>query len=192
LIARQPRFIAAVTGAAAGYAVMVTVMTATPLSMVEHHHKVDAAATVIQWHVLGMFVPSFFTGWLIRKFGITPLMLLGVGLLLAYVSIAMSGSGFLHYIFALVLVGLGWNLLYVGGSTLLTETYRPSERAKVQAFNDFTIVGVVAAGSFSAGALNEAFGWRGLNLFAVPFLAAAALVIVLAQVRTKRMSMRSA
>lgn len=183
VIARQPRFIAAVAGAAIGYAVMVTVMTATPLSMVAHNHEVGAAATVIQWHVLGMFVPSFFTGSLIKRFGITPLMLLGVGLLLIHVLIAMSGVAFLHYVSGLVLLGLGWNLLYVGGSTLLTETYRPSERARVQAFNDFMIVGVVAVGSFSAGALNEAFGWRGLNLFAGPFLIVAALVIVVAQVR---------
>ena len=186
LIARQPRFIAAVVGAAIGYAVMVTVMTATPLSMVEHHHGVGAAATVIQWHALGMFVPSFFTGSLIRRFGAPPLMLVGVGVLLAHVLIAISGVAFLHYVSALVLLGLGWNLLYVGGSTLLTETYRPSERAKVQAFNDFMIVGVVAAGSFSAGVLNEAFGWRGLNLVAIPFLALAALVILAALARSER------
>lgn len=185
LIARQPRFIAAVGGAAVGAAVMVTVMTATPLSMVQHRHEVSAAATVIQWHVLGMFVPSFFTGSLIKKFGVTPLMLLGVGLLLTHVLITLSGVAFLHYVSALVFLGLGWNLLYVGGSTLLTEVYRPSERAKVQAFNDFTIVGVVAAGSFSAGALNEAIGWRGLNLSVLPFLAVAAVMIAFAQVRPK-------
>jgi MFS family permease len=185
-IARQPRFIAAVVAAAIGYGVMVTVMTATPLSMVDHDHAVGTAATVIQWHVLGMFMPSFFTGWLINRFGVTPLMLTGVALLSAHVLIAVSGFAFLHYVSALVLLGLGWNLLYVGGSTLLTETYRPSERAKVQAFNDFMIVGVVAAGSFSAGALNEAFGWRGLNLSAIPFLALAAIVILFAQVRANR------
>ena len=186
VIARQPRFVAAVVGAAIGYAVMVTVMTATPLSMVEHHHEVGTAATVIQWHALGMFVPSFFTGGLIKRFGVTPLMLLGVGILLTHVLIAISGVAFLHYVSALVLLGLGWNFLYIGGSTLLTETYRPSERAKVQAFNDFMIVGVVVAGSFSAGALNEAFGWPGLNLVAVPFLLVAALVILVAQTRTRR------
>lgn len=185
-IARQPRFLAALGGAAIGYGVMITVMTATPLSMVDHHHAVGAAATVIQWHVLGMFAPSFFTGWLIRKVGVMPLMLCGVAILAAHVVIAISGVAFAHYVSALVLLGLGWNLLYIGGSTLLTETYRPSERAKVQAFNDFVIVGVVAAGSFCAGALNEAFGWRGLNLFALPFLAVAAVVILAALLRTRR------
>jgi MFS family permease len=183
-IARQPKFVAAVGGAAIGYAVMVTVMTATPLSMVSHDHSVGNAATVIQWHVLGMFVPSFFTGRLIRKVGISPMMLCGTGLLLAHVLVAISGYDFLHYISALMLLGLGWNFLYVGGSTLLLETYRPSERAKVQAFNDFTIVTIVAIGSFSAGALNELFGWRGLNLFALPLLALAAVLILFGAVRT--------
>ena len=178
VIMRQPRFIAAVGGAAAGAAVMITVMTAAPLSMVGHHHGVGDAASVVQWHVLAMFIPSFFTGWLIKRFGIAPLMLVGVGLLFAEMTVAMIGADFLSYVSALILLGLGWNLLYVGGSTLLTETYRPSERAKVQAFNDFTIVGVAAAGSFSAGALIDAFGWRGLNLSAVPVLVAAAVLIV--------------
>ncbi|MFN3512157.1 MAG: MFS transporter [Phenylobacterium sp.] len=178
VIARQPRFLAAVGGAAIGYVVMVTVMTATPISMVAHDHHVGDAATVIQWHVLGMFAPSFFTGWLIKRFGVTPLMLAGVAALTAHVMIAVSGVALLHYLSALILLGVGWNFLFVGGSTLLTETYTPAERAKVQGFNDFVIVGVVAAGSFSAGALNEAFGWRGLNLAVLPFLAAAALIIL--------------
>lgn len=192
VIARQPGFIAAVGGATIGYAVMVTVMTATPLSMVEHDHAVGHAATVIQWHVLGMFAPSFFTGWLIGKFGIRPLMLLGVALLATHVLIATSGVAFLNYLSALILLGLGWNLLFVGGSTLLTETYRPSERAKVQAFNDFTIVGVVAVGSFSAGVLNDAFGWRGLNLLTLPFLAVAAVLILASRARRPRPAKRFA
>jgi MFS family permease len=186
VIARQPKFIAAVIGAATGSAVMVTVMTATPLSMVAHHHEVGAAASVIQWHVLGMFVPSFFTGWLISRFGAARLMLLGVALLLAHVMIALGGAEFPHYVSALVILGLGWNLLYVGGSTLLTETYRPSERAKVQAFNDFVIVGMVAMGSLSAGALNEAFGWGQLNVLGIPLLTLAAAIIVFAQVTGRR------
>lgn len=177
-IMRQPKFIAAVVGAAVGYAVMVLVMTATPLSMVGHHHAVEDAAFVIQWHVLGMFVPSFFTGWLVKRFGLTAMMLAGVGLLLTHVVVAMSGAALANYLSGLVLLGVGWNFLYVGGSTLLTETYRASERARVQGLNDFLIVGVAAAASFSAGALVDAFGWRGLNLAAVPFLAAAGLAIV--------------
>lgn len=175
-IMRQPKFIAAVA-AAVGAGVMVLVMTATPLSMVGHHHQVSDAAFVIQWHALGMFVPSFFTGWLVRRFGLTPMMLTGVSLLLGHVAIAMSGVALLNFLSGLTLLGIGWNFLYIGGSTLLTETYRPSERSQVQALNDFLIVGVVAAGSFSAGALTDQFGWRGLNLAAVPSLLVAAIAI---------------
>jgi len=185
-IMRQPKFIAAVVGAAVGFGVMVLVMTATPLSMVGHHHAVTDAAFVIQWHVLGMFTPSFFTGWLVKRFGLTPMMLTGVALLLAHVAIAMSGVALLNFLSGLVLLGVGWNFLYVGGSTLLTETYRPSERSRVQALNDFLIVGVVAAGSFSAGALTDQFGWRGLNLAAVPLLLVAALAIGAAAVANGR------
>jgi len=186
VIVRQPRFIAAVVGAAVGFAVMVMVMTATPISMVAHDHTVTDAAFVIQWHVLGMYVPSFFTGWLVKRFGLTPMMLTGLAAFCVHITIALSGFEVAHYLSALVLLGLGWNLLYVGGSTLLTETYRPSERAKVQGLNDFLIVGVGAISSFSAGALVETFGWRGLNLAVVPLLALAAAVILGASAFRKR------
>lgn len=184
-IARQPRFLIAVGGAAVGFGVMVTVMTATPLSMVAHHHAVTSAAFVIQWHVLGMYVPSFFSGTLIRRLGVLPLMLAGVGLLLAHIGIALSGVELLNFLSGLILIGVGWNFLYVGGSTLLMETYTPSEAAKVQALNDFLIVAVAAAGSFSAGALVDAFGWRGVNLAAVPLLLAAGIVILAAMTRRR-------
>lgn len=190
-IMRQPKFIAAVAGAAVGFGVMAMIMTATPLSMVGHHHAVSDAALVIQWHVLGMFVPSFFTGWLVKRFGLTPMMLVGCALLLAHVMVAMSGVALLNFLSGLILLGVGWNFLYVGGSTLLTETYRPSERARVQALNDFLIVGVVAASSFSAGALVDIFGWRGLNLAAVPPLLAAAGCISLVALRGRAAVVRA-
>jgi MFS family permease len=181
-IIAQPKFLAALTGAAIGYGVMVLVMTATPLSMAAHHHGVEASAFVIQWHVLGMFVPSFFSGWLVERFGVTRMMLTGVVLLTSHVMVALSGVAYLNFLSGLVLLGVGWNFLYVGGSTLLTETYRPSERGRVQALNDFIIVGVTAAASFSAGALTEIFGWRGLNLAALPMLAFAAAVVAWAAI----------
>ena len=143
-----------------------------------HHHPTSSAATVIQWHVLGMFVPSFFTGWLIRRMGVAPLMLTGVAVLLTHVCIALSGFSLLTYISALTLLGIGWNFLYVGGSTLLTETYRPSERSKVQAVNDFTVMGVTATAALSAGALNEAIGWRGISLMIIPLLLIAGVGIL--------------
>ena len=110
-----------------------------------------------------------------------PLMLAGALAFALHVAIAASGVEYLHYLSALILLGIGWNFLYVGGSTLLTETYRPSERARVQAINDFIVVGVSAVGSFSAGVLNELIGWEGLNLAVLPLVAAAALTIVAAQ-----------
>ena len=176
----QPKAIAAITTAAVGAGVMVMVMTATPLSMVGHGHAVASAAFVIQWHVLGMYVPSFFTGSLIKRFGVLQMMALGLVVLCVHLAIALSGMEMLNFISALVLLGIGWNLLYVGGSTLLTETYHPSERAKVQALNDFLIVGVAAVGSFSSGWLVDQFGWRGVNLAAIPLMALAALAIAYA------------
>jgi MFS family permease len=177
-IARQPKFLVAVGAAAVGYFVMVMVMTATPISMRCHAQSLGATALVIQWHVLGMSAPSFFTGWLIRRLGVLPLMLAGVGLLLAQVVIALSGFGFSDYVSALTLLGVGWNFLYVGGSALLTETHSASEGSKVQAFNDFTLVGTSACAALLAGAFNDAIGWRGLNLMVVPLLIATAGAIV--------------
>jgi predicted MFS family arabinose efflux permease len=188
-IARQPRFVAAITGGTVGYAVMVLVMTATPLSMLAHHHSVSDAAFVIQWHVLAMFVPSFFTGWLVSRFGVTSIMLAGVGLLFGEVAITASGTDMLQFASALILLGTGWNFLYVGGSTMLLETYRPSERGKVQALNDFVIVGVTAGAAFSAGALVESFGWYGMNLAVIPFLVVTAIVIALAGTSRSRRSL---
>src|SRR3546814_10796483 len=130
-IIRQPAFLVALGGAAVGYGVMILAMTATPLAMVaHHHHPVSDAAFVIQWHVLGMFVPSFFTGVLIQRFGVLTIMLVGAGLLLGHVVIALSGTALLHFLPALVLLGVGWNFLFIGGTTLLTETYRPRAKAK--------------------------------------------------------------
>lgn len=182
-IARQPRFRSAVISAAVGAAVMTLVMTATPLSMVAHDHDLADAAFVIQWHVLGMFLPSFFTGWLIRRLGYTTMLLAGVGALGCHIVIALTGQHLINYVSGLVLLGIGWNFLYVGGSSLLTETYRPSEKAKVQGLNDFLIVGLGAGASLSAGALTETFGWRGLNLAAAPLLLIAATAVLTARKR---------
>jgi MFS family permease len=182
----------ALGGAAVGYGVMILAMTATPLAMVAHHHAISDAAFVIQWHVLGMFVPSFFTGSLIQRFGVLTIMLVGILFLFGHVVIALSGSELLYFLSALVLLGVGWNFSYVGGTTLLTETYRPSEKAKVQAINDFLIFGVVVIASFSSGGLLEHFDWRGVNLGAIPFLAAAGVAIVLLAMRRRPMSLREA
>lgn len=171
-IARQPAFFVALAAAAIGYGAMVLAMTAAPLAMVAHHHHgVGDAAFVIQLHVLGMFLPSFVTGTLIQRFGLTRIMGAGVLLLAGHILIALSGVAVAHFVSALVLLGIGWNFLYVGGTTLLTESYRPSERAKTQAVNDFAVFGVVAAASLSAGWLLHHFGWQAVNYAMLPFLA---------------------
>lgn len=185
-IVRQPAFLVALGGAAIGYAVMILAMTATPLAMVGHHHVLSDAAFVIQWHVLGMFVPSFFTGVLVARFGVLGVMFAGAVLLIGHVAIALSGVGFLNFLSGLILLGIGWNFLFVGGTTLLTETYRPAEKAKVQALNDFLIFGVVVAASFASGGLFDRFDWQGLNLVALPFVLAAALAIAGLALRRSR------
>jgi MFS family permease len=172
-IARQPAFIVAVGVAALGYATMNLLMTATPLAMTFCGHPFDAAAFVLASHVIGMFAPSFFTGSLIKRFGVLPVMLAGVACLAACVAFAVSGQEVKDFWWALVLLGVGWNFTYIGGSTLLTEAYRPSEKAKAQGANEITIFGVQALSSFSAGVLVNTAGWTILNLVALPMIALA-------------------
>jgi hypothetical protein len=138
---------------------------------------VGNSATVIQWHVLGMFVPSFFTGALIRRFGVLTIVASGVVLLGAHVAIALSGIEFLRFVSGLTLLGVGWNFLFVGGTNLLTEAYRPAERAKTQAAHDFMMMSVVTMASFSAGGLLSTWGWNTVNISVLPFLVLAAASI---------------
>jgi MFS family permease len=177
-IVSQPGYLVALFGAATGYGIMILAMTATPIAMTHHHHELGTAATVIQLHVLGMFLPSFFTGTLIARFGVIRIMLAGVGLLSAHVLMTWTGTGFTSFASALVLLGIGWNFLYIGGTTLLTTTYSPSEKSRAQATNDMTIFAVGLACSFSAGGLLERFGWQTLNGLLLPWLAIAALVLI--------------
>ena len=178
-LARQPAFLVAMGGAAVAYAVMLLVMTATPVAMVGHGHGVGDAVQVIQWHVLGMFAPSFFTGALIARFGAPRIMAVGFALLAGHVGIALAGTELPHFLSGLVLLGVGWNFAFVGGTALLTSAYREGEQAKAQAINDFVVFGTVAAASLSSGWLYHQFGWQALNLVALPFLAVA-LVATLA------------
>jgi len=169
-IALQPRFVIAVICGMLGYAIMSLVMTATPLAMHHHTHPFSDTSFVIQWHVLGMFVPSFFTGSLIRRFGILPILLLGTISTLACVIINLTGTTVLHFWSALLLLGIGWNFLFIGATTLLTETYQQEERFKAQATNDFIVFSVVSAGSLSAGVLQHHYGWEFVNYAALPAL----------------------
>lgn len=176
-IVRQPAYLVALFGAATGYGVMILAMTATPLAMVHHHHHLADATMVIQMHVLGMFVPSFFTGSLIARFGVLRIMLAGVALLAGHVLISLTGTGFHSFAGALVLLGVGWNFLYIGGTSLLTTTYTPAEKGRAQAANDMTIFAVGLVGSLAAAPLLQLFGWQSLNLALLPWLAMAAAAL---------------
>ena len=168
-IARQPAFLVAVLSGMVGYGVMNLLMTATPLAM-QALHPFSDAAFVIQWHVIAMFAPSFVTGSLIKRFGVRAILFTGVLLSLACVAIALQGVEVMHFWIALMLIGVGWNFMYVGGTTLLTETHAPSEKAKVQGANDMAIFVTMAISSASSGWLFSARGWEVMNYGAIPFL----------------------
>ncbi len=177
-IMRQPTYLVALFGAATGYGVMILAMTATPIAMAHHHHGLSQTATVIQLHVLGMFLPSFFTGSLIARFGVLRIMLAGVLLFFGHVAFSLSGTGFYSFTAALILLGIGWNFLYIGGTNLLTSTYTPAEKGKAQAMNDLSIFLVGLVSSLGAGALHSSLGWQTLNLVLLPWLALAGIAIL--------------
>jgi len=177
-IMKQPKFITAVGSSMIGYGIMVLLMTATPLAMLACDHTVEDAGFVIQWHVVGMFAPSFFTGHLIARFGLIKIMLAGAVLLLGSVASALMGTEVWHFMIAMFLVGLGWNFLFIGGSTLLTEVHTNAERAKVQAAHDFLVFATTAGGSFLSGQLLYRYGWEQVNLMALPFIVAATLLVI--------------
>jgi MFS family permease len=183
-IARQPVFIVAVMGCALGYGVMNLLMAATPIAMQQCSHPFSAAALVLEWHVLGMFVPSFFTGNLIRRFG--ALRVMGTGVLLngVCIAVALSGVDLMQFLVALFALGVGWNFLYVGGTALFTEAYRPEEKTTAQAAMDTAVMATMTISSFSSGALVATQGWTWLNLGSIaPILLAGAALLWLARQR---------
>jgi MFS family permease len=173
LIAWQPVFIVALLSGMVSYGVMNLLMTATPLAMMGAHHPFSDAAFVIQWHMVAMFAPSLITGVVIQRIGLLPVMLTGVALNIICVVIALGGMEVMHFWFALVLLGVGWNFLFVGATTLLTESHTPAERAKVQGINDALIFFTLVVSSLSSGALFTYQGWQTMNTWAVPFLVVA-------------------
>jgi len=172
-IAAQPVFIVAVASSAIGYGVMNLLMAGTPLAMGLRGLPYAAAAGVVSAHVIAMFGPSFFTGSLIQRLGVLKVMLVGVVIMLACVAVGLSGQRHAHFWWALVLLGIGWNFMYVGGTTLLTEAYRPAEKARTQGVNEIIVFGTTAAGSFASGVLVNSAGWNTLNHLALPFIALA-------------------
>lgn len=178
-IMRQPDVIVAVCAAVCGYATMNLLMTATPLAMDFCGLQFNDTAFVLQWHVIGMFAPSFFTGDLIKRFGVRIILITGASVIFVCASIALSGVSLMHFWWALVLLGLGWNFLFIGGTTLLSASCQPAERAKVQGTNDFLVLGTQALTSLGAGVMIMSAGWHSLIYFALPMVALTALVTVL-------------
>ncbi|MFK7864525.1 MAG: MFS transporter [Pseudohongiellaceae bacterium] len=179
-IFKQPKIILAITAAAMAYSIMSLVMTATPLSMHEiDQHSLDDTTWVLQSHILAMYIPSFFSGYLITWFGVQRIIQAGFVLMAGCIVIGWGQPQIIHYWGALVLLGVGWNFLFLGGTTLLTQSYRGSERFKVQAINDFTVFGLQAVGSLSAGVLIATSGWNGVMGFALPGLCILAIGILL-------------
>ena len=185
-VARQPLFRIAVLIATAGYSLMVLLMTATPLAMAAHEHPFSDTAVVIQFHVLAMFIPSFFTGSLIERFGVRKVMALGVILGIATAATALCGTSFWWFFSALVLLGLSWNFMFVAATSLLTECYRPEEKARVQAANDFCIFSFVGLCAFGAGAMQSILGWGMLCMLAVPLYLVAGYFVWRLPPREKR------
>jgi MFS family permease len=162
-IARQPVFIVAVAACALGYGVMGLLMSATPIAMAQCSHPFASTALVLEWHVVGMYAPSFFTGSLIRRFGALPVMAVGLALNVACVLIALSGVVLMHFLAALITLGVGWNFLFIGGTTLATQAYRPEERTTAQAAVDFSVYTTMTITAFGSGALVTTGGWQAMN-----------------------------
>jgi MFS family permease len=185
-IMRQPVFIVAALAAMLSYGIMNLLMTSTPLAMRAHDHHFSDAAFVLEWHIIGMYAPSFFTGSLIQRFGVLPVIVAGIFLNLVCILVALAGTDLANFWLALFLLGVGWNFMYVGGSALLTECYAPVERAKTQAANDFMVFATMAVSSASSGLLLNKSGWQAVNYGSIPFmlLALAATVWLIWQRRS--------
>jgi MFS family permease len=190
-IARQPAYRVALAASVFGYAVMTLTMSATPLAMLACGFDFRDSATVIQAHIVAMFLPSFFTGHIITRFGVLPVIAAGGLIELGCALVNLAGVDFANFLVANILVGLGWNFAYVGGSTLLTSTYAPSERAKVQASHDFTVYAATASAAAVSGVLAAKAGWVVINLAAMPLMAmvtGAALWLMVQRRRAAQMS----
>jgi MFS family permease len=168
-----PIIIVAMIAGVVGYSSMSLIMTATPLAMKSVGHDLANTAFVIQWHVFAMFAPALFTGHLIKKFGVMPIIVSGAALVMVCVGVVQTGPGMWSFTAALVSLGIGWNFMFVGGTSLLTSQVSRSEQAKVQGFNDFLIFGAVAVASLSAGLLHQNFGWTTVSLAVIPAIGVA-------------------
>ncbi|MFY8038334.1 MAG: MFS transporter [Bosea sp. (in: a-proteobacteria)] len=178
-IMRQPRFITAVICGLMSYGLMTFLMTAAPMAMVACGHSIGEAALGIQWHVLAMFAPSFFTGDLINRFGKDRITAAGLVMIAVAAVVALSGLTVAHFWISLILLGVGWNFGFVGATSMVTDCYRPEERNKVQAANDFLVFGAVAMASLSSGKLLHIGGWDIVNWVVFPAVGVALLMVVI-------------
>jgi MFS family permease len=165
---------------------MSLVMTATPLAMVGHHHSTADSQLAIQWHVIAMFAPSFFTGGLIARFGKSRMATTGFLLIAAGAGVALSGTSLMQFWAALILLGLGWNFAFITATAMLADLYRPEEAFKVQALNEFVLFGTVAVASFSSGGLLASAGWATINIIVLPIVAVCVLLIAAQRVAERR------
>jgi predicted MFS family arabinose efflux permease len=184
-IAREPRFIVAVACGVAAYSMMNLVMTSAPLAMVMCNHSITDATLGLQWHVLGMYAPSFITGALITRFGLERITGLGFALIIVAAGIGIAGISLWHFWIGLALLGVGWNFAFIGATTMVTHCHRPNERNKVQAFNDFLVFGSMAIGSFSSGQLLASFGWATVNEVVFPVVLAASALLLWSALRRR-------
>ncbi|WP_240790984.1 MFS transporter [Roseomonas sp. AR75] len=186
-IIRRPAFLTAALTAAIAYGTMNLLMVSTPLEMMACGFGIAASATVIQAHALAMFAPGFVTGRLIGRFGARRIIVAGTLLNIACVLVAITGISFLHFTSSLVLLGLGWNFMFTGATTLLAESHSPAERLRAQAANDFIVFGTVACTAIGSGFVHAAFGWNVQNLAVLPGLALALVLLLLVRPRPRAM-----
>jgi MFS family permease len=185
-IVKQPVYLVAVLGGAAGYGLMVLIMTATPLSMhINDGHSLEQVTIVIRAHVIGMYAPSLVSGFLIERLGVARMMLIGAMSMMAVSIVGLQGQTVMHYWWALLMLGVGWNFLYVGGTTMLTYTYSMQERFRAQAVNEFLVFGSSATASLLAGTVMHFFGWSRLMWVPLPML----LVVCIALIVVRRDSL---
>jgi predicted MFS family arabinose efflux permease len=187
-ILRDPRFLAAMLSGMISYGLMSLVMTASPIAMVDCGFSVTDASFALQWHVLAMYVPSFFTGGLINRFGASRVTAAGLLLLGGAGVVALSGIAFQHFAIALILLGLGWNFGFIGATALLTRCYSPAERDRAQGINEFAISATVAFASLSSGKILAAAGWSAVNLTVFPAVALSLALLLWLQRRPEPVS----
>jgi MFS family permease len=173
----QPRLIVAVLCGVASYSMMNLVMTSAPVAMVDCNHSITDATLGLQWHVMAMFGPSFFTGAVIARFGIDRVIWAGLAIMAAATVVAIAGQTVWHFWGALVLLGIGWNFAFIGATAMVTQCHRANERNKVQAVNDFLVFGSMAIGSFSSGHILAIYGWTMVNEVALPIIVAAGVLL---------------